>query len=246
VASNSLGVAFGANQSFVPAVFADIGAGLPGIIRPPGTSGYWQRSAAWGDYDNDGRLDIALSATNYFTTIWQKTCAGFSFALGVPLGYSPLSWVDFNHDGGLDLAMSGLLLRNTNGDFDQASVPFALPAGYDLAGGWPVLQDFNNDGRRDFLLSTYLADGGGTQFKRGMLLSLNGSAGFFPMTNHPVGAAGPLAWGDFDNDGRANVAVTGFTDQPVGGSLAEVWRNTGNGFTNLQASLPGVVNGSVA
>lgn len=245
VASNALGVAFGTNQSFVPTLFADIGAGLPGIIRPPGYVGYWQRSAAWGDYDNDGRLDIALSATNFVITIWRNTGAGFSFALGVPFGYSPLCWTDFNHDGRLDLAMNGYLLGNTNGGFDLTSVPFALPAGYELAGGWPVLQDFNNDGRRDYLLSTFLFETSSTQFKRATLLSLNGSDGFFPMTNHPVGAAGPLAWGDFDNDGRADVAVTGFTDQP-GGSLAEIWRNTGNGFVNLQSGLPGVVNGSVA
>jgi len=244
--SNSLGVAFGANQSFVPSIFADIGAGLPGIIRPPNYLGYWQRSAAWGDYDNDGRLDIALSATNPITTIWRNTGAGFTYATRVPLGYSPLSWTDFNNDGHLDLAASGGLIRNTNGGFDVISVPFALPAGYELAGGWPVLQDFNNDGRRDYLLSTYIIDTSGTQFKQATLLSLNGSAGFFPTTNHPVGAAGPLAWGDFDNDGRVDVAVTGFIDQPVSGRLAEIWRNTGNGFTNVQARLPGVVNGSAA
>jgi hypothetical protein len=48
------------------------------------------------------------------------------------------------------------------------------------------------------------------------------------------------AWGDYDNDGRLDILLTGSTN------VAQIWRNTGNGFSNINASLPGVAYSSVA
>ena len=47
-----------------------------------------------------------------------------------------------------------------------------------------------------------------------------------------------VAWGDYDNDGRLDFLLTGETGS---GPIAQVWRNTGSGFTNvIIAGLPGV------
>ncbi len=56
-----------------------------------------------------------------------------------------------------------------------------------------------------------------------------------------------VAWGDFDNDGKPDILITGTTNGFVAGSLSQVWRNLGNGtFTNLNVGLPGVLRGAVA
>src|SRR6266404_8934063 len=51
----------------------------------------------------------------------------------------------------------------------------------------------------------------------------------------PQDGYGPVAWGDYDNDGRLDLLVGG-----------AVWRNTPSGFTNVTATVaPGLAGISV-
>jgi hypothetical protein len=53
-----------------------------------------------------------------------------------------------------------------------------------------------------------------------------------------------VAWGDFDNDGLLDFLLEGLSGNTF---ISELWRNTGNGFTNVPVpSLPGVADGSLA
>ena len=53
-----------------------------------------------------------------------------------------------------------------------------------------------------------------------------------------------MAWGDFDNDGYLDLAVTGDTGT---GYVSRIYRNIGTGtFTNLNVSLPGRAYSTVA
>jgi len=54
---------------------------------------------------------------------------------------------------------------------------------------------------------------------------------------------GSVAWGDYDNDGRLDILLTGFS---ASGSIAQVWRNTRTGFVNSYVVLPGLYDGSAA
>src|SRR5207244_12238552 len=59
VVSNSFGVVFGAIQSFITPTFANVTD-----MAVPGLHGIEPGPLAWGDYDNDGRLDFLI--TGYF------------------------------------------------------------------------------------------------------------------------------------------------------------------------------------
>src|SRR5439155_143191 len=54
------------------------------------------------------------------------------------------------------------------------------------------------------------------------------------------------AWADYDNDGRLDFLITGSTDGTADGVIAQIWRNTGAGFSSVSVpGLPGVDGSSV-
>ncbi len=220
--------------------FVNANVGLPGVRQGTG---------AWGDFDNDGLLDLVLTGdsdgTGPISEIWRNTGTGFTnIQAGLPgLTDSAAAWGDYDGDGRLDLLLAGSrgaapltqLWRNTGGRFQLIGVN--LPGVKTGAVAWG---DYDNDGRLDLLL----AGSDGTN-----LISQiwrNTGVGF---SNINVGLPGlaraSVGWGDYDNDGRLDILLSGFT----GGSpdlTAQVWRNTGAGFTNINAGLPGFHSGTAA
>ena len=54
-----------------------------------------------------------------------------------------------------------------------------------------------------------------------------------------------VAWCDFDNDGRLDILLSGYS-HTAGHAITQIWRNTGGGFTNIQANLPGLMSGDAS
>lgn len=55
---------------------------------------------------------------------------------------------------------------------------------------------------------------------------------------------GDSAWGDMDGDGDLDLAMTG--SRGNGDLFSAIFRNNGSGFSDLQANLPGLLNGTVS
>jgi hypothetical protein len=120
-------------------------------------------SVAVGDFNNDGRLDLAIvnSGQNNVGIMLGNDIAVFeaqmTFSTGVYSRPNSIVVDDFNHDGRLDLAFSNSYTHNIviflgigNGTF-LAQTTFSTGAG-----GTPssiASADFNNDGKLDLVIT---------------------------------------------------------------------------------------------
>jgi uncharacterized repeat protein (TIGR01451 family) len=204
-------------------------------------------SVAWGDYDNDGDLDILLTgmrdADQAMTRIYRNDSGTFTdISAGlIDLRYSAAAWGDYDNDGDLDILLTGSyedtsihyvsrLYRNDSGTFTDISAGLIGVDRSAVAWG-----DYDNDGDLDVLLA-----GGYTGSDRTTRLYRNNGDGTF--TNIGVGLTavwgGSLAWGDYNRDGFLDILLTGLTST---GRTAQVYRNNGNGtFTDISAGIVGV------
>ncbi|HYW47857.1 MAG TPA: FG-GAP-like repeat-containing protein [Bryobacteraceae bacterium] len=220
-------------------------------------SGYQPLYLASGDFNKDGKLDLAVENDDG-TVVILLNAGGGSFptqsryVAGTPrsLGAGMFA-MDFNDDGNLDLVFASghpdvlypgslyatVLFGNGDGTFQNA------PAAYNLAswGGYGVVSlamaDFNGDGLRDVVMGTnygpYLALGqsGGLQAPR-KLTSVRGTF---------------VATADVNGDGRADLVLIDGTNVGTylgngdGTFQAEVTYAAGPGFPTFVTA--GDVNG---
>jgi hypothetical protein len=228
VASNNLGIAYGAVQS----------VRLPGFTEehPFGTIGDYN-AVAWADYDNDGNLDMSMRAE---TTVVYRNEGGTFDPSSVQLGGSggPI-WGDYNNDGYLDVALVGtaingfsrnasILRNNGNGTFSNINAALT-PVGYG-SGAWA---DYDNDGDLDLLIS----GDDNLGFAVTKLYRNDGGDRFVEVPTGIAGAQSPvIAWGDYDADGDLDLLLAGDT---ATGSFTRLYRNDGDGkFVDLNAGLP--------
>jgi hypothetical protein len=194
------------------------------------TSGYTPENVYAVDLNNDGISDLVqdtVTAPNGFTV----SIANGDGTFKAPVFYSvtanpnageapnPIVSGDFNGDGKVDLVV---LLPNTNqlavflgkgdGTFQAAKyVTVALPSGQVFATAPMVASDYNQDGKLDVVAVTAQNYGNPSV----TVLEGDGSGGFSnPRTIFTGGqniVIYNLVAGDFDGDGRPDVALTAAT-----------------------------------
>lgn len=218
---------------------------------PLSIPGFQNGSLAWGDYDNDGDLDILLSGQNsaYITRIYRND--GNNTFVDINAGFigtesSPTDWGDFDNDGDLDFIISGYnatqgiytkVYRNDgNGSFTDINAGLL---GVML--GSVKWGDYDNDGFLDILLT-----GSVYQSKFTKLYRNNRDSTFSEVTIGILGYTySAVDWGDYDNDGDLDILIAGDS----GGDNTEIYRNDGEGiFVSIQTPMmhAGITNGAAS
>jgi hypothetical protein len=181
-----------------------------------------------GDFDGDGRRDIALVGASTIRFAFSdgrsgmfrtEECAVENFAMWAQLaGNRPVSG-DFDGDGRSDIALVGasaawsipVLFVRGGCELDVTNHYLAeFPSWATNPGAQAVSGDFNGDGFGDIVLTGMVgawtipiafSSGDGT------FLVTNSEVGYFP--NWAQVAANKAVPGDFNGDGRGDIALTG-------------------------------------
>jgi len=233
-------VNFNASTSAIVALTVSV---TPSLVLAPagGTStaiGSSPTQVSVGDFNGDGRADLAVISTtaNLMTILLANGSGGFTAAAGSPYttgtGASGLTVNDFNGDGRADVAVSNLNTNNVNVFLGNGSGGFTAAAGSPVSLGAGPLSiasaDFNGDGNVDLVTANFVP---GTI----VLLLGNGAGGFSAASGSPFAAgsgASSVAVGDFNNDGKADVAVTNFN----AGTVTILLGSGAGGFTPAPGS----------
>ena len=218
-------------------------------------------AVAWGDYDNDGLLDLILTGSTpeevdgdlivkAVGILYHNTGTGFedrSDLLPAVHGayYSTVSWADYDNDGRLDLFITGnsgevfisKLFRNTiSGFVDQSNLLPDLPQVVSAAVAWG---DYDNDGLLDLIISGRAFDFVNSIDFSTTKLYHNTGSGFEDQSVLLEGLEDQFytyaAWADYDNDGRLDLMLTGQEDSD---GLSKLYHNTTTGFVDQSDLLP--------
>ena len=182
---------------------------MPVTSFPVGGAGV---SVSVGDFNGDGKLDLAFANQNLnaVSVLLGDGKGGFGLKTDFPTGVNPFSIVtgDFNGDGKLDLAVANeadntvsVLLGDGLGgfgaktDFPLGHAPFSVALG-----------DFNGDGKLDLAVAS---EGDNTV----SVLLGDGLGGFGAKADFPTGSAPvSVAVGDLNGDGKLDLVVANYGD----------------------------------
>jgi len=187
-------------------------------------------SASWGDFDNDGLVDLFIGTRNQDNLLYRNLGSGkFTRVtdgelVNIPMDTRACAWSDFDNDGRLDLFVANFNERNVlyhndgGGKFTSIEQPpFTADKGASVGCSWG---DFDNDGWQDL----FVANTGEAKF----LYRNNGDGTFGSVAGSPIGAGAEpssgSSWVDFDSDADLDLYVSAFD------GTGSMFRNLGSGY----------------
>lgn len=209
---------------------------------------------AWGDYDNDGNVDLVVAAALGFGGVTHNNRLFHNLGNGTferldtsvissqSAPYTVPSWSDYDLDGDLDLFIgsgpaTGVLAPDYlfKNQLKETQKPFFTrlltdPIGTDALDGqvWNWI-DYDNDGDLDGFITNY-------NYPTPNNLYRNDNGAFKRMTEAEVGTIVSdkglfLAniWGDFDNDGDLDCLTSRDNGQGTAPGECLYYQNEGNG-----------------
>ncbi len=205
--------------------------------------------SAWGDYDNDGDLDLYLSGYLNSNTpgaggLYEYDNGAFTLVAnsGLPLlDNGEADWGDFDGDGNMDvlimaydesayIGIADVFHNNGNGTFTAMNLGM-LPSYL----GDAHFVDINNDGHLDIAL-TGIETNTWANFTK--IYKNNGNntvseiATVFPPLN-----MGKMAFADYDADGDQDFAISGWNNT-TNNTYTALWKNNGDEtFTETSISF---------
>lgn len=219
------------------------------LFRPVLTGSERASAIAWGDYDGDGWLDLAVALYDGEVRLYHNDHGKFvdvSVEMGLPtksngtaLRDQPvaLAWGDYNEDGRLDLYVGTIvfpgeakthLSRNYlyRNDSARGFVEVAAELGVDLPGGdtrqvsWI---DYDNDGHPDLFVAQRSGYSRLFRNEGGHFRDVSVEAGLFD-PRRTVGAC----WFDMDKDGYLDLFLAN-----QNGDKDALYRNDHGKFTDI-------------
>src|SRR3954453_10496939 len=173
-------------------------------------------SLAWGDFNNDGFVDLYVNVINSAASLLYSNNGNGTFTqLTTPSGAVDVgtsfgaAWADYDNDGFLDLfvAVNGslndwLYHNNGNGTFTKITTgPIVSSGGNGNNCSWG---DYDNDG----FIDLFVANSDQNDF----LYHNNGDSTFTRVTTGAIaekpGNSQGGSWGDYDNDGLLDLFIS--------------------------------------